>query len=302
MRMKPLSPICCRKSVDSFWVLIIISILILLFLAGCQSLPDTDTALSISIKPSETQVVFSATPTQHSSTPSPTANVAATASPTPSFQLCSPLEDIPIEQLNDMVSNPYHPPVPGSDDPHMGLDLADRLPGSQMAVSGRGVNAVLAGTVSVVNPERFPYGQAVLVETRLEDLPAGWLEALALPAPDPSPPPIISLTCPAGTDPGWDATVRSLYLLYAHLEETASLQPGDPVVCGQRLGTVGMSGNALNPHLHLEVRVGPAGLRFDSMAHYDASATLEEMGAYCAWRVGGQFQLVDPSKLFILNP
>lgn len=216
------------------------------------------------------------------------------------FHLCSPLRDIPLEQLAGMVSNPYHPPVPGSDDPHMGVDLADTLPGSQVAVSGREVNAILPGVVAAINPDRFPYGKAVLVETRLESLPADWLAAMALPTPQPSPPAIIALSCPEDGGPAWNASGRSLYIFYAHLQETAPLQPGSEVDCGERLGAVGMSGNALNPHLHLEMRVGPSGLRFASMAHYDASASLEEMAAYCAWRISGGFQLIDP--LALLTP
>lgn len=216
----------------------------------------------------------------------------------PAAVVCSPLQDIPLEQLASMVSSPYHPPRPGSDDPHMGVDLADRLPESQVAVSGRQINAVLAGVVAAVNPDRFPYGRAVLVETPLEELPPGWLGSPILPTPDPSPVPPFSLTCPAGADPIWSAEGRSLYILYAHLEEVAPLQPGDPVECGGALGTLGMSGNALNPHLHLEMRAGPAGLRFSSMAHYDASASIEEMAAYCAWRIG-PFQLIDPLALLL---
>jgi len=64
---------------------------------------------------------------------------------------------------------------------------------------------------------------------------------------------------------------------------------------------VGDSGNALNPHLHLEMRIGPAGITFAGMSHYDNSATSEEMAAYCTWRVSGKFQLVDPLKFIELG-
>jgi len=73
---------------------------------------------------------------------------------------------------------------------------------------------------------------------------------------------------------------------------------GDAVACGQPLGTIGQSGNALNPHLHIEVRVGPAGARPGSLAHYTDSATLDEMAAYCAWRVSGLFAMTNPMLLF----
>jgi murein DD-endopeptidase MepM/ murein hydrolase activator NlpD len=123
---------------------------------------------------------------------------------------------------------------------------------------------------------------------------------LDLPTPAPTLGPHPALTCPE-LDPGlaWDLKRRSLYLLYAHLLEPVALAPGDPVACGQGLGAVGASGNALNPHLHLEVRTGPAGARFESLAHYTASATEDEMAGYCLWRVSGWFQPVDPAGLLL---
>ncbi len=101
--------------------------------------------------------------------------------------------------------------------------------------------------------------------------------------------------------PAWDTTRRSLYVLYAHLQDAPGVKPGEKVTCGQVIGKVGKSGNALNPHLHLEIRVGPAGGRFTSMAHYDNSATLEEMAGYCAWSVSGLFQVIDPLEVLSLG-
>ena len=268
---------------------------VLLFFALILSACAAPAASPTPIPPTQTLLPPTATQTA----PLPTASLVPTETPLPAPDLCSPLDGIPLAQLAGMISNPYHPPVAGSDDPHQGVDFAITLPDSQVAVAGHTVNNILAGVVAAINPERFPYGRAVLVETPLSDLPAEWLAALA-PEPDPAPPAPISLSCPAGVDPVWDAGSRSLYILYAHLEDTADLQPETRVTCGQILGTLGMSGNALNPHLHVEIRVGPAGLRFSSMAHYDASASLEEMAAYCAWRVGGRFQLVDPLTLLAL--
>jgi murein DD-endopeptidase MepM/ murein hydrolase activator NlpD len=81
------------------------------------------------------------------------------------------------------------------------------------------------------------------------------------------------------------------------MRDAPGFQVGDPIECGEALGQVGQSGNALNPHLHFEVRLGPAGIQLKSMAHYDASASAEEMSNYCTWRVRGVFQLVDPMLL-----
>jgi murein DD-endopeptidase MepM/ murein hydrolase activator NlpD len=203
-----------------------------------------------------------------------------------------------IEELEDRIVNPYQPPQVGSDLPHHGVDLADPGKG-EIALPGQPVQAALPGEVALVLHDRFPYGNAVLVETSLDDVPVGWLSALQLPKPVPTLSFIPVLTCPQPqTLPDWAADERSIYLLYAHLRDAPALQVGDSVACGQELGAIGDSGNALNPHLHLEARLGPAGVRFASLAHYDGSATPEEMYNYCTWRVSGWFQHFDPLSIF----
>jgi murein DD-endopeptidase MepM/ murein hydrolase activator NlpD len=47
----------------------------------------------------------------------------------------------------------------------------------------------------------------------------------------------------------------SVYLLYGHLAQT-DVHPGQRVAQGQVIGQVGMSGIAIGPHLHFEVRLG----------------------------------------------
>jgi murein DD-endopeptidase MepM/ murein hydrolase activator NlpD len=218
-------------------------------------------------------------------------------------QVCSPLEGVGVNNLASHIVNPFHPPQPGSDDPHQGVDLADVIPGSGVARAGLGVRAVLAGRVASVIRDRFPYGNAILVETPLDGIPASWLDALQVPTPAPTLPPRSALTCPTPQAPQiWNLAQRSLYLLYAHMQRAPELPRGKAVSCGEELGAVGSSGNALNPHLHLEARVGPAGANFTSMAHYDTSASPEEMRAYCEWRVSGLFQLIDPMRFFVASP
>jgi murein DD-endopeptidase MepM/ murein hydrolase activator NlpD len=151
------------------------------------------------------------------------------------------------------------------------------------------VLAVAAGRLSLVLADRFPWGNALLVEVPLDAAPPG------LPAPVMGTPVSPTLTCPGVTDFEMEADRRSLYILYAHLEATGGVRPGENVACGQELGTIGSSGNAFNPHLHLEMRLGPAGAVFPGMAHYTGSASPAEMDAYCLWRVSGLFQLVDPA-------
>ena len=90
----------------------------------------------------------------------------------------------------------------------------------------------------------------------------------------------------------------SVYHLYAHMETRPSQQPGDPITCGDKLGTVGNTGRSSNPHLHLETRLGPSGLDMVSMAFYSPTYSKEQRAAYCLWRMSGYYQLFDPFLLF----
>jgi murein DD-endopeptidase MepM/ murein hydrolase activator NlpD len=266
-----------------------IFLLFLMILAACAPTPTPTTQPTSSPSPSPNP----------SSTPRPTLANTPTATQSP-FQACSPLHNYTPEQMPTLVANPYHPPPPGSDDPHAGVDLAETLPGTHVAVAGRAVQAVLDGEVAAVVQDRFPFGNALIIETPLDRLPSGFLDTLPVPtrAPTPNFKPVLS--CPAFEVPAsWDRSRRSLYLLYAHMQETPTLQMGDQVRCGQVLGIVGKTGNALNPHLHLEARVGPSGAQLGSMSHYDSSATTAELSSYCTWTVSGLFQVIDPLRLFL---
>ncbi len=221
------------------------------------------------------------------------------ATPTTAFHACSPLGDIPIQSLMEHIVNPFNPPPLGSDDPHQGVDFAVLSVINRIALSGSPVQSAMGGKVVLVIHDRFPYGNAILIETPLNRIPTKLLDQIQLPTPAPTLPPHPSLTCPESENPPqWDEASRSLYLLYAHMAETPDFIPGDHVVCGQQIGNIGDSGNALNPHLHLEMRVGPANVYFPGMAHYDTRAKAEEMQSYCIWRVSGLFQLVNPMVLF----
>jgi murein DD-endopeptidase MepM/ murein hydrolase activator NlpD len=226
-------------------------------------------------------------------TPSPS---PAPTSPAPAFNLCSPLEGVELAGLADTISSPFHPPRPGSDEPHHGVDFA-HFGSNRIALAGLPVLAALDGRVAGVIHDRFPYGNTLIVETSLEELPHE-LQSL-LPEIDPVSGFTGPLTCPPPEeDPDWDPQNRSLYLLYAHLQDLPSLQPGDEVSCGVPLGRIGDSGNALNPHLHLEMRTGPRGAHIPSLSHYHPAATAAEMSAYCTWRISGYFQKFDPMILF----
>ena len=277
--------------------------LLIVSLTGCTSNSDE-------INHKTTSLPLTATSTSYAS-PTLTIESVPTSSPSPSpaytkkstgveeitdLRICSPLQGIPITELTDTIHNPFNPPRSGRDDPHQGVDFAVQEYG--IAISGNPVQSVLDGHVAAVIDNRFPYGNALMIETPLVSLDPQSALGIYLPTLSPTIEPHPALNCPQVSPvPSWNAEKRSLYLLYAHLKEPPSFQIDEAVKCGQIIGQIGDSGNALNPHLHLEVRIGPSGARLGSMAHYSTSASSEEMSAYCTWRVMEIFQLVDPMQL-----
>lgn len=263
----------------------------ILLLTACQPRAAATAAIVVTKAAPET------TPTSAATEPPAAPTPTETASPLP---FCSPLQGFAQADLMARISNPFDPPAPGSDMPHQGVDIGDFDPASaaRIAVPGRTVQAALPGKVALVQPERFPYGAAVIIETPLEDLPADLQAQYRALEAWPPRSPNDALTCPVPPEAfQWDEESQSLYILYAHLGSTADVNVGDEVTCGQALGTVGQSGNALAPHLHFEARIGPAGARLNSLAHYDVSASAQEMAAYCEWRVSGTLRWVDPLQV-----
>jgi len=222
--------------------------------------------------------------------------------PTQQFSLIySPINGIPLNELSDMVSNPFHPPNQGSDDPHQGVDFSIVDRNSNIAMSGKEVNVIFSGIVVSVMKDRFPDGNAILVYSDEPYLPEGWKNNFVtenLFAWEKN----TSLTCPEGWNiPPEKKEQIGLYTLYAHMIDAPGFEIGDFVNSGDKIGAIGMSGNALAPHLHIETRYGYYPDLSGSMAHYDVSATLKEMSNYCRWRVSGWFHLIDPMKLILTN-
>jgi murein DD-endopeptidase MepM/ murein hydrolase activator NlpD len=276
-------------------------LLLTLVLYGC--VPATSTLTALPAHSPATTVAVLIQP-RVEATPLPSVSIPSSPAPTVSpVSVCSPFPDYDYTKLKAAIVNPYHPPPPGRDDPHEGIDLAVIQSGTSIALPGGPVQAVLSGKAAAVIRNRFPYGNAAIVETPLDSLPE--LEAAlnaAIPTAGPRLTPLAALTCPPAAPQPLDPIRRSLYLVYAHLRDPLTLTPGEQVACGQSLGTIGQTGNALNPHLHFEVRVGPSGARFASLAHYDSSASPAEMSAYCEWRVSGLFQLLDPLGVLSFLP
>ena len=267
----------------------IAAVMMLASLPACTQVQAAENHPTTAPMPSKTPLL-SVTATQIVAAEMPT----PTATTRPETEICPPFSGWDQLQLIQAISNPFHPPAPGSDDPHQGVDFSDLDPVYGYARTGLEIMALLPGRVAGVIANRFPYGNAVLIETSLIELNP----ALILPDEIPIPTLISALTCPPGAE--LEDSMRkpeSVYLLYAHMQDEPRFSIGDSIACGQVIGSVGESGNALAPHLHLEVRVGTAGQQFSSMAHYISSASEIEMANYCVWRTSGGFVLLDPMLL-----
>jgi murein DD-endopeptidase MepM/ murein hydrolase activator NlpD len=171
---------------------------------------------------------------------------------------------------------------------------------------GLPVYSVLDGEVVNVLPDRPPYGNAVIIETKLDSLPDDWRTNLNLPEPPAALQPSYSLTCPPYSPESEAALAaggeRSIYLLYAHFNTPPLVNAGEKVTCGQVIGEVGTTGMSVNPHLHLETRAGPSGMAIAVMAHYEVKASESERQSYCTWRISGLFRPFDPISLLSLQP
>jgi murein DD-endopeptidase MepM/ murein hydrolase activator NlpD len=275
----------------------IIALLFFFLLSACnsnavepqQNITPSMMAVPIDIKLS-TQPPFQPTPTN---TPLPT--------PVLLNQICSPLQDETLTDLSQIITQPFKMPPLGFDYDHQGVDFSYYRHNGHIGIQGLPVYSSLQGKVIAVLNEKWVYGNAVIIETPIDQIPTAWLSLLHLPNIEPTVVPNPRLTCPVVTsDPNQnlDTNKRSLYLLYAHFDQPPILKIGDQVQCGQQIGAVGNSGKSTNPHLHVEARIGPSGAIFEGLAHYAANTSDTERHNYCVWRVTNLFQMIDPMSLF----
>jgi tetratricopeptide (TPR) repeat protein len=233
-----------------------------------------------------------ATPTEH-----PTAT-PATPTPTPLvFEVCSPLEDETFTTLPQIITDPLDIPPFGQDTVYHGANFTYSQRGDRESIEGIDVYAILSGATVLSLKDESPYGHTLLIETPLANLPDTLQETLLAgysPVPED---PDYRLYCPDVRPPTITGAF-SVYHLYAHMEEHPSLNPGDLVACGEKLGTVGSSGLTEMPRLQLETRLGPSEASFRSLAHFDTTYTIEQLSNYCLWQMSGYYQLFDPFILF----
>lgn len=283
-------------------LIILISLLVILLAAAGCSAAQQPPVPTLPVEQTETPTpTATVTPTHRPTrTPPPPATTTPPA-PTalPTSALCAPLEDVPFAEMTDILQVPMQTPRPGQDDGHHGSDFAFYRFGHRANMEGLDIFSVLNGVVASNVTNRKPYGNMIMLETPLDQIPDDLLQALNIPEP-------VAAIAPdsrmAACSPGipsldLDPVKRSLYVLYGHLLEPSTIQPEQAVTCGDKIGEVGNTGMSGNPHLHLELRVGPSGARFPSMAYYDTGATLDEYNTYCTWRVSQIFQIIEPMLL-----
>ncbi|KUK97579.1 MAG: hypothetical protein XE06_0342 [Anaerolineaceae bacterium 46_22] len=267
-----------------------------IFLSACQPQVVTSTALppANTVEPTAAPL-----PTQTMSRTSqqPTQTMEMPTSTTHAFRVCCPLEEETLETLPSILVNPLVIPAFGRDDGHHGLDFSYYRRGTRESIQGIEVYAILSGTISLTLPDEIPYGNTIIIETPLSELPGPLqdkLKSLYQPIPENVQ---YQGECPEISPPTLTENL-SVYHLYAHLENSPSFQKGDLINCGVQLGTVGNSGRSSNHHLHLETRLGPSGADLGDMAFYETKYTEAQRANYCLWRMSGYFQLFDPYLIF----
>lgn len=268
------------------------AMVLLFILTACSPAtptPEVTTATSTITNPPTDTPTVTVTPSP-SLTPSP--------SPLPGPYVCSPLQDVPMDRLTEIITNPYGINTAGLDDGHHGTDFAFYRFDSLVGMAGLPIHSVMPGRVAAVVTDRLPYGNAVIIETPFRFLPRTWLDQMAFPRPGPLIEPQSAMNCPELAENRFMLKgEESLYLLYAHLQDLPAVKIGDRVGCGQEIGKVGTTGESVNDHLHLETRIGPSGVTFSSLAYYSTERTEEEALNYCFWRVSNIFHSFDPMEL-----
>ncbi len=224
-----------------------------------------------------------------------------TNSPSTAIQtdLFSPLEGFKLEELKEIMSNPFFYTGDGKDDGHHGTDFSFYQYKSFEKIENLPVQSITSGRVSSVIYDRLPYGNMIMVETPFSSLPIFLRDYLLLLHPESEIPFHTNLSCPDFQleENSHNSESFSLYILYAHLNSLPDVQIDSEVLSGYLIGKVGNTGSSGNPHLHLEFRIGPPGYSFEEMSHYDNTASQNEISNYCLWRVSGLFYQIDPMEI-----
>jgi len=229
-------------------------------------------------------------------------SVPPTETPYLQTQICSPLMGESLSELPEIITQLFKMPRATQDDGHHGVDFAFYRRKELLSIDDLPILSAIDGEVVTVINDKYPYGNAIIIETLIDSISPILLEQLNLPSSQPTVVPDPKFNWTPGELPfQLSETSRSLYIVYAHLKYPANINVGDKVTCGQQIGQVGNTGDSSNPHLHFETRVGPSGARFNSMAYYTAQSTQSERYNYIVWRVSNMFQLFDPMILLSIK-
>lgn len=279
------------------WMRIFLLGLMIWLSAGCSAAPavqaeplpanPVEAGQAAPVEPAQDLFIITDTPAQRISptaapaTPLPSASPSPVAlqarQPTqPVYSVCSPLAWESIPELFEIVADPYNPPPENRpEERHHGVDFSHYSRKGHSGIGGEPVQAILPGRVAAAIHDRLPYGNMLILETLASDLPDELAGQISL------------------------QPFQSLYVLYAHMQNPPQVSVGDWILCGQEIGLVGKTGyNIVNEHLHLETRLGTAGVVFESMAFYTTTASQAELDAYIRWRTSGEFLHFDPMLLF----
>lgn len=219
--------------------------------------------------------------------------------PTLVLEISSPIIGIPLDELSSIISNPFHMPGKGKDDGHPGLDFSFYSYHEWKSIENLDVASVLPGYLAGVIYDRPPYGNAILIESKVQELNIELQHIIKTFYPKLPQQDHIILNCPEtfNMESDFSRDNLSIYILYGHLKNFQDFEIGDYIESGTNIGKVGNTGMSGNPHLHLEIRIGPNSSVFLTMAHYDNSITVEEKENYCLWKVSGYFFPIDPNLI-----
>jgi murein DD-endopeptidase MepM/ murein hydrolase activator NlpD len=267
--------------------------------------PTSTLAATETSQPTSTSMVLISPTLKPTATPYPTLTPTPFGAATQTVSaltgiMASPLQGVAASDLFNVISQPFIMPPAGEDSGHHGVDFAYWDFKDVGAIEGTPILSVFPGKVSSAYTKiRNPYGYMVMIETPLSNLPQEIIDAIKLPEASSTPAnPSNRLTCPTGFADWWDPNTKSLYVLYGHLGNIPTVKLGQTVKMGDMLGVVGNSGASSSPHLHFEMRIGPANATFASMGHYETTTTDQERHNYCSWRISGQFEIFDPMVLY----
>ncbi len=126
-------------------------------------------------------VTITAVPSKATLVPTATSSptIIPTMDPISLFKVSSPLEDIQLNDLRSIISEPFFQTGPELDDGHHGTDFAFYDFGKLTTIVGLPIHSILNGKVAAVINKKKPYGNLIIIETRMDTFPPELLKLLS---------------------------------------------------------------------------------------------------------------------------